>query len=665
MTSTSSTTTIDRSRFGGSRRIEGSRTASLRHAFTVRRRGPRPAATAIRLLLICAAVGSSTPSTGVPLLDAAARCQQAAGRAGRVLEKIEVTAWEKCLNGLLTGAGCDAAARDARIAKAETAFAAAIGRRCTRHLLFDAQTAGVGFPLTCDLEPGTTGAGETLCAALPVADPASLATCLACWRHADARELVQILYPCLASQVAPDPPVTCAGGASSCPTDAADVGCLRAVGKAGIDFMLATEQAQEGCLDGVRSGRIVGPCPDLRAQALLAAAEHRKLAQLSACRALPPWWTQCPNASEGACTPAVGSLSDLAVCVDAAGDAIGRELVCAQYAHATTDGISCPPGAVNATTTSTTLPGSPTSTTTTTQLPTTTSTTATPTTTSTTTTTTTLPPPVFLIVMGSGDWGSIKGNPSAPFINGSLLPIGAHAESYFNPPGIHPDEPNYLWLEAGTNFGILIDGTPATQHQGTTSHLVSLLDAAGIPWRAYQEGITGTTCPLVDQGSYLVRHDPFVFFDDVTGGNDPNDAYCIAHVRPYSELQTDLAADTVASYNFITPDLCDDMRSACPPLNDPISQGDAWLSTEVPNILASQAYQSGGVLLITWDQGLTGDGPIGLIVLSPKAKVAYQNGIHYTHSSTLRTVEELLGVSPLLNDAANATDLSDLFTTFP
>ena len=43
----------------------------------------------------------------------------------------------------------------------------------------------------------------------------------------------------------------------------------------------------------------------------------------------------------------------------------------------------------------------------------------------------------------------------------------------------------------------------------------------------------------------------------------------------------------------------------------------------------------------------------------------YYNSIPYTHSSTLRTVEELFGVSPLLNDAANASDLADLFATFP
>jgi hypothetical protein len=81
----------------------------------------------------------------------------------------------------------------------------------------------------------------------------------------------------------------------------------------------------------------------------------------------------------------------------------------------------------------------------------------------------------------------------------------------------------------------------------------------------------------------------------------------------------------------------------------------------------SQAYKNGGALFITWDKGANGsDGPIGLIVLSPAAKGhGYSNTLHYTHSSTLRTLEEIVGVSPYLGDAAKATDLRDRFTTLP
>jgi len=268
--------------------------------------------------------------------------------------------------------------------------------------------------------------------------------------------------------------------------------------------------------------------------------------------------------------------------------------------------------------------------------------------------------------MENQDWSNIRRNASAPYINDTLLSMASHAEQYYNPPGNHPSEPNYLWLEAGTNFGIRDDNSPASNHQRTTRHLVSLLNAAGVSWKAYQEDISGTTCPLSNRGSYAVKHNPFVFFDDVTGSNNPADAYCIAHVRPYSELATDLSNNTVARYNFITPNVCHDMHDSCAPLNEEVKQGDVWLSTEVPRILASRPYAAKGVLFITWDEAKTGDGPIGMIVLSPVAKGGgYSNRIQYTHSSTLRTVEEIFGVTPLLGGAANATDLSDLFVSLP
>lgn len=279
---------------------------------------------------------------------------------------------------------------------------------------------------------------------------------------------------------------------------------------------------------------------------------------------------------------------------------------------------------------------------------------------------------VFIILMENHNWTgtqdstSIKGSRYAPYINNTLLPRASHAEQFFNPPGIHPSLPNYLWLEAGTNFGILDDSDPSSHPLTTTEHLVTLLNNAKISWKTYQENISGMSCPLVSSGLYAAKHDPFVYFTDVTNNLDPNGAYCIAHVRPFTELATDLHNGTVAQYNFITPNLCDDMHDKCKPIQNAISQGDTWLSQNVPTILNSAAYQNGGALFITWDEAASGDGSIGMIVLSPFAKAnGYENFIHYTHGSTLRTFEEIFSVSPLLNDAANETDLSDLFTVFP
>src|SRR5580700_2100588 len=92
---------------------------------------------------------------------------------------------------------------------------------------------------------------------------------------------------------------------------------------------------------------------------------------------------------------------------------------------------------------------------------------------------------VFLILMENHNWTGdgnmdIKGNPAAPYINKTLLPMASHAGRYYNPPGNHPSLPNYLWLEAGTNFGIYDDNPPSQDHQGTHKHLVTQMEKAGI-----------------------------------------------------------------------------------------------------------------------------------------------------------------------------------------
>ena len=276
-----------------------------------------------------------------------------------------------------------------------------------------------------------------------------------------------------------------------------------------------------------------------------------------------------------------------------------------------------------------------------------------------------LPPiqTVFLILMENHDWASIQGSADAPYINGTLLPMASYCRQYYNPPGLHPSEPNYLWLEAGTNFGITDDSDPLSNHQNTTNHLVALLRNAGVSWKTYQEDINGQYVPLTDTNNYAPKHNPFVIFDDVTGTNNVNDAYGIAHIRPYSELAGDLASNTVARYNFITPNLCDDMHDSCSPFNNEVRQGDNWLASEVPKILSAPAYTNGGALFITWDE--SDSGPIGMIVLSSLARGGgYFNNIQYTHSSMLRTAQEVFGVGPLLRDAADVTDLSDLFSRF-
>lgn len=274
---------------------------------------------------------------------------------------------------------------------------------------------------------------------------------------------------------------------------------------------------------------------------------------------------------------------------------------------------------------------------------------------------------VFIIILENHDWVDVYKSSSAPYINKTLLPQSSYARQYYNPPKLHPSLPNYLWLEAGTNFGVMKDVSPADAPQSTQDHLVNLLENAGISWKVYAEGITGSDCPISDSGLYAARHIPMLYFNDVTDNNNPASGYCIQHIRPFSELATDITQGQVARFNFIMPNLCDDMHnnSGCA-TNDSVKNGDTWLSLNVPTILDSEAYKNGGALFITWDESEEGDNPIGMIVLSPFAKGGgYSNDVHYTHGSTLRTFQEIFGVEPFLGAAATSSDLSDLFRVFP
>lgn len=277
---------------------------------------------------------------------------------------------------------------------------------------------------------------------------------------------------------------------------------------------------------------------------------------------------------------------------------------------------------------------------------------------------------VYIVLEENHPWSAIKGNANAPYING-LLATAAHSEQYYTPSSLHPSEPNYVWLEGGSNFGLATDADPsATNLVKGKPHLVQLLKTAGISWKSYQDGITGTTCPVKSAGRYAAKHDPMIFFDDVVG-NPPSatNAYCLAHHGSTATLDADVKNGTTARYNFVTPNLDNDMHDGT------IRQADDWLRAHIDPIVSSPTLMAHAAVFITWDEGSgnEADGPIGMIVVSPFAKPGYADTMaptphYYTHSSTLLTFQKIFGVSQTpLGDAGNAgtRDLSDLFTTFP
>ncbi len=268
---------------------------------------------------------------------------------------------------------------------------------------------------------------------------------------------------------------------------------------------------------------------------------------------------------------------------------------------------------------------------------------------------------LFTIVMENKSRGDILGNPAAPYIN-SLAKQYTLANGYHDS-YVHPSEPNYLWMVAGENFGVLDDNDPASHHIDATSHIADQLELADLTWKSYQEGM-GSPCGLVSHDRYAAKHDPFVYFDDVNGWDGTTfqpSPRCNEHVVDYSQLDADIAANALPKYAFITPNLDDDMHDGT------IQQGDTWLSTAIPKLMATPQFQNGGVIFLLWDEGSgtlgPGDDP-PFLVISPNSKPGFVSTAAYDTSSYLLTVQQILGVDqlPCAKSPAKVAPMTDLFT---
>jgi len=275
---------------------------------------------------------------------------------------------------------------------------------------------------------------------------------------------------------------------------------------------------------------------------------------------------------------------------------------------------------------------------------------------------------VFVIAMENHATSTIYGNTThAPYINNTLIPMSGRATNLIDTITSLPSEPHYVWMEAGTNafsdHTFTTDNNPSSSNStASTAHLSAQITAAGSTWMSYQEGLNSTTggCPIATSGKYAPKHDPFIFFRDVSGSTpSKTNAFCTAHHKALTALATDLANNTVAAYNFITPNLCNDMHDSCSPTNDPIRQGDTWLSNNMPALISYvNAHQ--GVVLVLWDEPEGSTGNIPLLVVGPNVKPNFASAIRYTQGSLVRSVEAILGL-PTLAAVSSDTTFADFF----
>src|ERR1039458_1906795 len=238
---------------------------------------------------------------------------------------------------------------------------------------------------------------------------------------------------------------------------------------------------------------------------------------------------------------------------------------------------------------------------------------------------------VFVIMMENTSYSDLlnPSNANTTFIQ-SLASTYGLATSYYGvtPTRLH----NYVAVSSGSTWGSNADDE-AQADLGYFNHL-SLFDQLSqsrVSWRGYQGsmpsvGYAGNYgscsnpaadpyCTSSSTGTalYVRKHNPFMQYPDIF--NNPKIA---DNVVPLTQLTSDLNKGKVADFNWITPNICNDMHGgapSCPYPNSPTDanqmalyqDGDNFLRTWVSAIMSSKAWTGNSAIFVTWDEGGYGD----------------------------------------------------------
>jgi len=203
----------------------------------------------LRIVAALVAIALAAPAHADPV-----KCQKTLLSGLRKYKKTYLKAFEKCLDAENLAKipwPCPDVTAQAKIGTAVTKINAKIDAACA-----PSDLSTLGYGTNCALATAETAA-ETTCSGKPAGTGAELAACLECWKAAELAEFVAIAYASHAVEVcgALDSTSTVCSEVD-CPTpqpDQRDLGntgendCQRAIGKAGVKYLLAREKALEAC----------------------------------------------------------------------------------------------------------------------------------------------------------------------------------------------------------------------------------------------------------------------------------------------------------------------------------------------------------------------------------------------------------------------------------
>jgi hypothetical protein len=212
---------------------------------------------------------------------------------------------------------------------------------------------------------------------------------------------------------------------------------------------------------------------------------------------------------------------------------------------------------------------------------------------------------------------------------------------------------------AGTGC-ILTDGTGGSGgNQLSTKSIFQLVKENGGTWKSYQESME-TNCQQSNaSGPYRFKHNPAAFYTPIRSDCNTLDVPIAAVTcpdianntcsTPNNVFVSDINAGKLPTYSFVTPNLDNDMHDGS------IQQGDNWLHTYLPLIVAGPNYQAGDTaVFIMWDEGSSGTGTpiIPTTVIAPTIPTGTVVSTAVNNIGLLKTTQDALGLTPYLGCAS-------------
>jgi hypothetical protein len=263
---------------------------------------------------------------------------------------------------------------------------------------------------------------------------------------------------------------------------------------------------------------------------------------------------------------------------------------------------------------------------------------------------------IWIITEENHSYEKVIGNSNMPYYNSLAKKYAVAAQYYAN---IHNSLTDLMRVVAGQNVTLWDNTTSCYNVDNVVRHLL----LHGMTWKSYQEDLPFAGFTGLSWAGYLRRHNPLVDFTDVCAPSQRLNSV------PFSQFAKDIANNATPNYAFISPNVWHDAH------NGTLAQADAWLSQQVPKILARPEFQSNGdgLLFVVWDEGTHTDnrcnaqvsgicgGRIAPLVIGPKVKRGYKSQVLYHHQSLMRTVCDAFRFTSCPGAAATAPTMSDFF----